>query len=368
MELVCMDNLTLEASKGGYQHILVITYHFTRFAMTIPTRNRLAKRTAEALFNRFIVHYGIPGRMNSDQGANFESKVIRKLCAITGMSKSRTTSCHAMGNGMCERFNRILLNMLGSLPLLKKANWKAYVNKLVHAYNCTRHESTGQTPYLLMFGRNPRLPVDVAFGPRENEPTTQYVADLRQRISKAYGFTAAPAEEARTKQRETYNTKVRGGIVRVGYRVLVKIVCFDGKHKLGDKWEQEPYTVTAQPTEDIPVFTVRKENGEGRTRTLHRNLFLPVGFVKDSPPTPAPRKTRTKYVTRTVCEEPTNTQHENSRESDSEYDSVWLPLMRLSLFRRLMERIKILALKGQKWRLLRRRFLKQQHLKQRQYR
>lgn len=98
---------------------------------------------------------------------------------------------------------------------------------------------------------------------------------------------------------------------------------FDGKHKLADKWEQEPYTVIAQPNEDIPVFTVRKENGEGRIRTLHRNLLLPVGFLNDSPPTPAPRKTRTKPVTRTVCEEPKNTQHEDSRESDSEDDSVW---------------------------------------------
>lgn len=138
MELVCMDYLTLEASKGGYQHILVITDHFTRFAMAIPTRNQLARTTAEALFNHFIVHYGIPGRIHSDQGANFESKVIKELCAITGMSKSRTTSYHAMGNGMCERFNRTLLNMLGSLPSLKKANWKAYVNPLVHAYNATR--------------------------------------------------------------------------------------------------------------------------------------------------------------------------------------------------------------------------------------
>lgn len=151
-----MDYLTLEASKGGYQHILVITDHFTRFAMAILTRNQLARTTAEALFNHFIVHYGIPGRNHSDQGANFESKVIKEWCAISGMSKSRTTSYHhAMGNGMCERFNRTLLNMLGSLPSLKKANWKAYVNPLVPAYNCTRHESTGQTPYLLMFGKIP---------------------------------------------------------------------------------------------------------------------------------------------------------------------------------------------------------------------
>lgn len=138
MELVCMDYLTLEASKGGYQHILVITDHFTRFAMAIPTRNQLARTTAEALFNHFIVHYGIPGRIHSDQGANFESKVIKELCAITGMSKSRTTSYHAMGNGMCERFNRTLLNMLGSLPSLKKANWKAYVNPLPTIVHATR--------------------------------------------------------------------------------------------------------------------------------------------------------------------------------------------------------------------------------------
>lgn len=279
--------------------------------MAILTRNQLARTTAEALFNHFIVHYGIPGKIHSDQGANFESKVIKELCAITGMSKSRTKSYHAMGNCMCERFNHTLLNMLGSLPSLKKANWKAYVNPLEHAYNCTRHESTGQTTYLLMFGRIPRLPVNVAFGLREyeKEPTTQYVADLRQRISKAlrqriskaYELAAAAAKKARTKRRETYNTKVRGGIVRVGDRVLVKIVSFDGKHKLADKWEQEPYTVIAQPNEDIPVFTVRRENGEGRTRTLHKNLLLPVGFLNDSTPTPAPRKTRTTPVTRTVC-------------------------------------------------------------------
>ena len=143
---------------------MVITDHFTRYAQAIPTKNQLARTTAEALFNHFIVHYGIPERIHSDQGANFESKVIKELCQITGMKKSRTTSYHPMGNGMCERYNRTLLNMLGSLEPHQKLNWKAYVGPLVHAYNCTRHESTGQTPYLLMFGRNPRLPIDAALG------------------------------------------------------------------------------------------------------------------------------------------------------------------------------------------------------------
>ena len=60
LELVCVDFLTLETSKGGSQHVLVITKHFTHYAQVIPTRNMSAKTTAEAIFNNFIVHYGMP--------------------------------------------------------------------------------------------------------------------------------------------------------------------------------------------------------------------------------------------------------------------------------------------------------------------
>lgn len=72
LELVCMDYLTLKVSTGGYQHIMVITYHFTRYSMAILTRNQLARTTAEAFFNHFIVREGIPTRIHSDKGANFE--------------------------------------------------------------------------------------------------------------------------------------------------------------------------------------------------------------------------------------------------------------------------------------------------------
>jgi transposase InsO family protein len=84
-----MDCLYLERSKGGYKNVLVITDHFTRFAIAVPTRNTTARTTAEAFFNSFVVHNGLPKRIHYDQGANFEIKLIKELCDHFSILKSR---------------------------------------------------------------------------------------------------------------------------------------------------------------------------------------------------------------------------------------------------------------------------------------
>lgn len=182
--------------------------------MAVPTKNMTAKTTAEAIFNNFIVHYGIPQRLHSDQGSNFEGKLIRELCSILGVVKSRTTPYHPMGNGMCERFNRTLLDMLGTLPIHMKPNWKSHVMPLVYAYNCIRHESTGHAPFFLMFGRCPRLPIDLAFGLdscARSKSLTKYVKDLRVRLKASYNLASRVAHEAQGKQKANYDGRARGG-------------------------------------------------------------------------------------------------------------------------------------------------------------
>ena len=301
LELVCIDYLCLEMSKGGFQNVLVITDHFTRYAQAIPTRNQTAKTTAEALFNNFFVHYGIPKRIHADQGANFESRLIKELCEVSGCKKSRTTPYHPQGNGMTERFNRSLLGMLGTLQPSQKSDWKTHIAPLVHAYNCIRHESTGFSPYSLMFGRDPHLPVDLTFGLTEDkpvEPLTKYVDKLRTRLKESFDLATKAANQARDKQKKVYDTKARPANLQVGDRVLVKKVAFDGRHKLADKWEEEIYKVVKQPNEDVPVFIVEGETDK-RKRTLHRNLLLPLGQKlndeREPQPVPEPverRKTR----------------------------------------------------------------------------
>ena len=280
LELVCMDFLTLEPSKGGIGNILVITDHFTKYSIAIPTKNQTAKTTAEAFYDNFILKYGIPTRIHSDQGANFEADIIKELCRWTGMQKSRTTPYHPMGNGQTERFNRTLLDMLGTLTPEQKSDWKKYVPTLVYAYNCTRHETTKMSPFELMFGRKAKLPVDTVFESadedNEQKTTSEYIKELQERMRKTRETVEKVTEEVRRKRKEGYDKKAKAVKINIGDKVMVKVLAHDGKHKIADKFEKDLYDVIDQRDEHIPVFDVKSP--EGKIRRLHRNHLAPVGL------------------------------------------------------------------------------------------
>jgi transposase InsO family protein len=303
MELVCIDFLSLESSSGGFENVLVITDHFTRYAQAFPTRNQTARTTAEILFNQFFAHYGFPRRLHSDQGANFGSQVIRELCSMAGITKSRTTPYHPQGNGLTERFNQTLIGMLGTLTPEKKTSWHRHIPAMTHAYNSIPNTTTGQSPFFLMFGRHPRLPVDIVFGIERNpgsKNTTAYVADLKQRLQDAYKKASEATERAQGRQKQQYDQRVRGALLEPGDRVLVRRTAFDGKHKLADKWEHDVCVVDSQPNTNVPVFRVYRENDSSRvTRTRHRNHLMPIGSVptgglRETPEPPADNRDRPK--------------------------------------------------------------------------
>ena len=281
LELVHMDYLSLEPSKGNIENVLVITDHFTRYALAYPSKTQTAQATARILWDNFICHYGFPEKFISDQGRNFESDLIKELCKIAGVKKLHTTPYHPQGNGQCERFNSTLCNTLGTLSEEVKSDWKSYLGCMTHAYNCTKHASTTYSPYFLMFGRHPRLPIDVEFGlPKhncgDNSSKSRYVQKLRRRLNYTFKKASKYSDQQAQKYKSSYDKSIKGPQLQEKDIDLVKVVAHKGRHKLQDKWEPEEYVVIEQPIAGTPVYKVQPVNG-GNIRTLHRNLLLPLG-------------------------------------------------------------------------------------------
>ena len=286
LELVHLDYLTLEPSKGNIENVLVITDHFTRYALAYASKTQTAQATARILWDNFICHYGFPEQFISDQGRNFESDLIQELCKIAGIKKLHTTPYHPQSNGQCERFNSTLCNMLGTLSDEEKSDWKSHLGCMTHAYNCTKHVSTTYSPDYLMFGRHPRLPIDVEFGLHkpncsDNCSKSRYIQKLRRRLNYAHKKASKYSSEQAQKYRTSYDKSVKGPQLQVNDLVLVKIVAHKARHKIQDKWESEEYIVLEQPIPGTPVYRVRPVTGT-KVRTLCRNLLLPLG-VKYQP-------------------------------------------------------------------------------------
>ena len=141
-----------------------------------------------------------------------------------------------------------------------------------------------------MFGKKPRLPIDSMFDTPvqevSNQTTKEYIEGLKKRMKTAHEIAQRVTEEARLKMKTVYDRKARAPKICVGDKVLVKILKFEGKHKIEDRYEDDIYTVVGQPNIQVPVFDVRSEAGiekirseAGTEKRLHRNHLFLLGFI-----------------------------------------------------------------------------------------
>ncbi|XP_029954791.1 protein NYNRIN-like [Salarias fasciatus] len=336
LELVCVDYLSIEPDSRDTRNVLVLTDHFTKFAVAVPTRDQKAKTIAKALWDNLIIPYGFPCRLLSDQGRDFESRIIKELCGVIGTSKVRTTPYHPRGNPV-ERYNRTLLDMLGTLEDKDKYHWRDFVKPLTHAYNCTRNDTTGYSPYELMFGRQPRLPIDLVLGTYPGKATSKsysdYVQNLRDSLQESYALASEHSKKMGEKNKVRFDKRIRAAELFVGDRVLVKNVNIRGKHKLANRWEETIHTVVRR-IKDSPVYVIKPETGDGPHRTLHRDLLFPCGFlpVEDQSGSDSPRQrnkicTRSKPKTKRTDTGEEGVYSEEDEESDDEETCVgmWEP-------------------------------------------
>lgn len=256
----------------------MVTDLFTKYAWAIPTLDQTACTTANALWKVVIQPFGCPETLHSDQGPNFESRIIQELCQLYGCRKTRTTPYHPQGNGGCERFNQTLLSLLGTLDADQQNNWVDCLPALVQAYNNSVHSTTGYAPSYLMFGRHVRLPADLLLGTTstgEVFSTTEWVSRHHRNLHYAYRQVTDQISAAAAKSKRLYDRMAREAPLLPGERVLVRDSRRQGKGKLSDRWEPRPYVVERQHGPDHPVYTIRPEGKSGPERTLHRNLLRP---------------------------------------------------------------------------------------------
>ncbi|XP_035264283.1 uncharacterized protein LOC118222647 [Anguilla anguilla] len=324
-ELVSIDFLHLEPSKQGYEYILVIMDHYTRFAQAYATKNKSSRTVAEKLFEDFVLKFGFPTRFHHDQGREFNNKLMARLHELCGIQNSKTTPYHPQGNGQVERFNRTLLSMLRCLPEEQKADWRKTLPKVVHAYNCTKHDTTGYSPFYLLFGRSPRLPIDLMFNlnPDNTENTyDEYVQRWRNQMAEAYQIASQAVEKHAERGRSHYDKKVYGTDLQPGGRVLIRNLSErGGPGKLRSHWEDKIHVVVGKKNEDSPVFEIRPEDGKGNNRIVHRNLLLPCDSLPLSPVVGARKRKR-------HARRPQQWHYANQgpEDSDEEYEGVLIPM------------------------------------------
>ena len=288
-EIISIDFLHLEKSSGGYEYILVVVDHFTGYAEAYATRNKTAKTAADCLFNNFFMRYGFPKRIHHDRGGEFQNELFQQLERLSRTESSRTTPYHPEGNGKAERFNRTLLGMLRTLPEQFKSKWKEHLPKLVHAYNCTQHESTGFPPFQLLFGRPPRLPVDLIFDTpksKQEQNYRSYAESWKNAMRSAYDTVMKNSRSAAERNKTQHDKKIRSSTLEPGDRVLVRNLSErGGPGKLRAYWEDKIHIVVRRLSTESPVYEVKPEKSEGRSRTLHRTLLLPCDYLELDPDT-----------------------------------------------------------------------------------
>ena len=178
----------MPVSARGNSWILVLTDHFTRWSDAIAIPDATAPTVARTLDQRVFCYMGLPERIHSDQGAQFQAQLMTDLCQIWGVNQSRTTPYHPQGNGVVERNNRMLGDSLRSLLLGKtQDDWDEVLPQIMRAYRGTPHSSTEETPNMLMLGREVRVPEHVAYHiPERESPVHEYVAKLLERLQVAH--------------------------------------------------------------------------------------------------------------------------------------------------------------------------------------
>lgn len=235
-EVVGVDILgPLPLTTTGRRYVVVFSDYFTKWVEAFAVAKADAPSIAKLLVEEVVCRYGACVKLLSDRGKVFLGKVVESICNVLGIRKVTTSGYHPQTDGLVERFNHTLATMLSMFTSSNQRDWDVFLPHVLLAYRTSVHASTKETPFFLMFGRDVRLPTDVAMGAIPDSHRTddvsipEYRAQLVMRLNAAFAAARLNVEHAQHRQQLAYDASRRDVEFAVGDKVWV----FNPKRRKG---------------------------------------------------------------------------------------------------------------------------------------
>ena len=256
-EMLAADILEVPVSRKNHRYLLVVMDYFTKWVEAIPLQDQTAASVTQTII-KICSTFGVPSILHSDQGRNFESHMLQQMLQAFGIQKCRTTAYHPQCDGMVERFNRSLLQMLRCYVSTEE-DWETYLPLVLYAYRTAPHSTTGVSPFQLMFGRDPK---QVTFPPTNAFDSSSYAAYLLAKLAKLQDFVATNTTTAAQQQKNHYDKTSVTRTFSVGEPVWLSVPTAG---KLQPRWEGN-WTV-----QEIKGPVNLKITDGKRIRVVHKN-------------------------------------------------------------------------------------------------
>ncbi|UYV81653.1 K02A2.6-like, partial [Cordylochernes scorpioides] len=194
-------------SHTGNRWIIVATDYLTRFAITKAAATAEATELATFLIEDVILKHGAPREIITDRGRNFMSQTIREINNLNGTIHRFTTAYHPQTNGLTERLNKTLTDMISMYVDVDQKNWDNILPYVTFAYNTARQETTGFSPFFLVHGREVETPLDFILPCQPAGTAEDYVGHLVTNAEDARMLARLNILQAQSKEKERYDKK-----------------------------------------------------------------------------------------------------------------------------------------------------------------
>ena len=276
-----MDFMTgLPRTERGNCVIMVIIDTFSKWTEAFALPSQDAETSARTFVNEWVTRYGVPEAVHTDQGRNWESLLFKETMRLLNVAKTRTTAYHAQSDGGCERVNRTIIQLLRVWVQENPREWDLHLSIALMGYRSSVHRATGQTPSAMHFGRELRLPLDVAFGLSSSttDGTNKWTVDLRQRLQRSHDLARKALTATQKQQKVYYDRRCHGGGFSEGDRVwLHNPALRTGESAKFHCWWTGPWTVKKRLSECVYRIQMRR-----RRRVVHFNRLKPcIAEVSD---------------------------------------------------------------------------------------